>query len=170
MDLKEYIRTIEDFPKPGISFKDISPLVSSPDALKELVRLIEEKIDISKIDKIAGFDARGFLFGPLLSVECNIPFVMLRKKGKLPGQCIGVYYDLEYGSNEIEIQVDAISKGERVLLIDDLLATGGTAKAGCQLVEQIGGIVENVVFVIELSFLDGSKKLDNYNVLSLVKY
>jgi adenine phosphoribosyltransferase len=170
MNLKEYIKTVENFPKKEISFKDISPLVASPNALKEVVRLIKGQVDMSNIDKIVGFDARGFLFGPLLSVECGIPFVMLRKKGKLPGQCVGVNYDLEYGTNSIELQIDAISEGERVLLIDDLLATGGTAKAGCELVEKVGGIVGSLVFVIELGFLDGVKKLDGYNVVSLIEY
>lgn len=119
MDLKKYINTIEDFPKPGISFKDISPLVSSPDALKEVIRQFKEKFDFSQVDKIAGFDARGFLFGTILSVELDIPFIMIRKKGKLPGDTISLGYDLEYGSNEIEMQKNSINKDEKVLLIDE---------------------------------------------------
>ncbi|MEC8339892.1 MAG: adenine phosphoribosyltransferase [Nanoarchaeota archaeon] len=170
MNLQEYIRTVENFPKPGISFKDISPLVSSPEALKEVISQLKEKIDFSQVDKIAGFDARGFLFGPLLSVELGIPFVMIRKKGKLPGNCVEISYDLEYGSAEIEIQEDAIHKGENVVLIDDLLATGGTAKAGCDLVEKLGGNVFVLAFIIELEFLEGKKLFDKYQVESLIKY
>ncbi len=170
MDLKKYINTVEDFPKPGISFKDIAPLISSPEALKEVVKQLKEKIDFSQVDKIAGFDARGFLFGPLLSVELGIPFVMIRKKGKLPGQCESIQYDLEYGSAEIEIQEDAIKQGEKVLLIDDLLATGGTAKAGCKLVEKLGGEVFALTFIIELEFLEGRKIFEKYQVESLIKY
>ncbi len=170
MDLKKYINTIEDFPKPGISFKDISPLVSSPDALKEVIRQFKEKFDFSQVDKIAGFDARGFLFGTILSVELDIPFIMIRKKGKLPGDTISLGYDLEYGSNEIEMQKNSINKDEKVLLIDDLLATGGTAHCGAKLVESFGAEVVGFAFVIELNFLEGREKLNNYKVESLITY
>jgi adenine phosphoribosyltransferase len=170
MNLKNYIKNIENFPKEGISFKDISPLVATPEALREVVKQLKDKIDFSKVDKIAGFDARGFIFGPLLSVELDIPFVVIRKKGKLPGQCISKSYDLEYGSNTIEMQEGSISKGERVLLIGDLLATGGTAKCGCDLVEELEGEVFALVFIIELGFLKGREKLEGYDCISLIDY
>lgn len=121
-----------------------------------------------KIDKVAGFDARGFIFGSLLAYEMDIPFVMLRKKGKLPGKCEEVTYDLEYGSASLEIQSDAIKKDDRVLLVDDLLATGGTALAGCELIERLGGRVSGLQFVIELEGLLGRKKLSQYEVHSVI--
>ncbi len=170
MDLNNYIRTIQDFPKKGIMFKDISPLVGNPKALNFAIDKIVEMNDFSKIDKIGGFDARGFLFGPLLSIKTGKTFFMIRKKGKLPGKCISESYGLEYGEDAIEIQEDAIEKGDRILLIDDLLATGGTAKAGCNLVEKKGGIIDSIQFIIKLNDIGGVDKLKNYKLKYLLEY
>ena len=170
MELKKYINEIQDFPKKGISFKDISPILENPKILDQLIDEIITKVDFTKVDKIIGFDARGFLFGPLLSIKTNKPFYMLRKAGKLPGDCNSIEYDLEYGTNILEIQKTAINKGDRVLLIDDLLATGGTAKAGADLVQEIGGIVDTFVTIIELEFLQGRNLLKNIKIVSIAKY
>jgi len=170
MDLNNYIKTVMDFPQKGIAFKDISPLLANPNALEFAIDRIIEENDFSNIDKIGGFDARGFLFGTLLSVKTKKPFFMIRKKGKLPGITISENYGLEYGTDTIEILTDAIESGDKVLLIDDLLATGGTAKAGCNLIEKQGGKVEVIQFVIELMGIGGQEKLKDYDVRSLLKY
>jgi adenine phosphoribosyltransferase len=161
------LRDIPDFPKKGFLFKDISPLLANPKELKQLVKYLAGYWK-GKIDKVGGFDARGFIFASMLSYEMELPFFMLRKKGKLPGKCEEVSYNLEYGSASLEIQAHAVKKGERVLLIDDLLATGGTALAGCQLVEQLGGEVVGVQCIVELADLPGRKTLANYNVKSII--
>ncbi len=162
------LRDVHDFPKKGITFKDISPLLKSPNELKQLIRYLAGSWE-GKIDSIGGFDARGFIFASLLAYEMELPFFMLRKKGKLPGACKEVSYDLEYGSASLEIQDDAVErKGERVLLIDDLLATGGTARAGCQLVESVGGKVAGIQFIVELEGLPGRKALAGYKVRSIL--
>lgn len=161
------LRNIEDFPKPGILFKDISPLLATPKEMKQLITYLSGYWK-GKVHKIGGFDARGFIFGSLLSYEMNLPFFMLRKKGKLPGACNEVSYDLEYGSASLEVQADAVATGDKVLLIDDLLATGGTALAGCQLVERSGAEVVGVQFIIELGDLSGRKVLGNYNIQSII--
>jgi adenine phosphoribosyltransferase len=160
-------RTIPDFPKPGIMFKDISPLLEKPAEFKQLISSLAESWE-GKVDKIGSFDARGFLFASALAYEMELPFFMLRKKGKLPGACIEASYDLEYGSASLEIQSDAVKEGERVLLIDDLLATGGTACAGCTLIEKLKGEVVGIQFVIELGDLRGRSALSKYNVQSVI--
>jgi adenine phosphoribosyltransferase len=161
------IRTILDFPKEGIAFKDISPLLANPEELKSLIKHLAKTWE-GKVEKIGGFDARGFIFGSMLAYEMNLLFFMLRKKGKLPGICKKVSYDLEYGSATLEMQEDAVQKGDSVLLIDDLLATGGTAYAGCKLVESCGGTVSGLQFIIELADLEGRKKLQKYTVDSIL--
>jgi adenine phosphoribosyltransferase len=163
------LRDVKDFPKPGIIFKDISPLLADPVQMKALIMGLASDWK-GKVDVICGFDARGFIFGSLLAYELSIPFVMLRKKGKLPGKTVSVSYGLEYGSSELELQDDAIKKGDKVLLVDDLLATGGTAEAGCRLVEMFGGEVKGIQFIIELSELKGKDKLSAYPVHSVVSF
>lgn len=167
MKIDNYIREIENFPKQGIIFKDIAPLLASPEALSSA---IDEFVRIASqydIDKIGGYDSRGFLFGPLLAQKMHKPFFMIRKAGKLPGTVISQNYDLEYGNATIEIQVDAINPGEKILLIDDLLATGGTAAAGADLVERSGGEVSAIFFVIALRGIGGHYALKEYCVHSL---
>ena len=170
MDLKNYIRTVNNFPKEGVAFKDISTLIAEPRAFQFVIDSIIESHDFSQIDKIVGFDARGFIFGSALAIKVKKPFVMVRKKSKLPGKVISKDYGLEYGKDTIEIQVDSINKGEKVMLIDDLLATGGTVKAGIELVEELGGIVEVIQFIIILKDLGGVDKINNYNFHSLLFY
>lgn len=162
------LRDINDFPKKGIVFKDISPLLANPSEMKELIIYLADFWK-GKIDKIGGFDARGFIFASMLAYEMGLPFFMLRKKGKLPGECIEISYDLEYGSASIELQKDAITSGEKILLIDDLLATGGTAHAGCKLVEEVGGVVSGIQFIIELKDLKGRNLLAGYKTESILE-
>ena len=168
--LKSKIRDIPNFPKEGIIFKDITPLVKDPAALKLAIhQLIQPFLD-SEINVIAGMEARGFIFGSLVAWEMGLPFVPLRKPGKLPYDVQSVSYDLEYGSATLEVHIDAFEKGDKVLLIDDLLATGGTAKASCELVEKLGATVEALAFVVELDFLNGREKLTDYRVHSLLHF
>ncbi len=170
MNLSEFIRNIEDFPKAGVLFKDITPLLANKKAtsfcLQQLVAMVEGK----KIDKVVGIESRGFFFGTLLAQELNAGFVPIRKPGKLPYNTLKEPYQLEYGMDVLEIHEDAIKKGERVLLHDDVLATGGTAKAACNLIESLGGEIVQCNFLIELEFLRGNKKLKNQTVKSLLKY
>lgn len=169
-DLKQYIRNVHDFPKKGIVFRDITTLLKNPTALKEAIEQLYESTKGLKIDKVVGIESRGFIFGAMLAEKLNVGFVPLRKPGKLPAETEKEFYDLEYGKDSIEIHKDAISKGERVLVHDDLLATGGTAKAAINLVEKLGGEVVQVLFLVELSFLKGREKLQGHNVKSLVDY
>lgn len=169
MELKNYIRDVADFPKPGIVFKDISPLLASPTALKEAAARIKSEWHGS-IDSIAALDARGFIFGGILACDMNIPLVMLRKRGKLPGATRQVSYDLEYGSAVLEVVADAFPNGNRVLVVDDLLATGGTAAAACDLIEICGATVAGCAFIIELEHLEGRKILNGRKIQSLVAY
>lgn len=169
MELKDYIRDVPDFPKEGIVFKDISPLLKEPEALREAVGRIKASW-AGKVDSIAALDARGFIFGGILALEMGLPLVMLRKKGKLPGATRQVSYDLEYGSAILEAGIDAFACESRVLVIDDLLATGGTAKAACELIEACGAVVAGCAFVIELEALEGRKTLDGREIQSLVAY
>jgi adenine phosphoribosyltransferase len=169
-DLKQYIRDVPDFPKKGIIFKDITTLLKNPVALKLTLDILYDKVKNLKIDKVVGIEARGFIFGALLAEKLNAGFVPLRKPGKLPAAVFKRTYELEYGTDTIEIHKDAISKGDRVLLHDDLLATGGTAKAACELIEKIGGTVIQTLFIMELAFLGGREKLKNYKVDSLINY
>ena len=168
MDLTSYIRDIPDFPRPGILFKDITPLLAQPRAFQYVIDQFVERYQAQPIDVIAA--ARGFLFAAPLALRLGKPFVPLRKPGKLPHTTHALAYDLEYGTAELHIHTDAISAGARVLLIDDLLATGGTVHACCQLVEKAGGRVHECAFVVELSFLQGREKLKPYEVFSLIRY
>ncbi|SHE22644.1 adenine phosphoribosyltransferase [methanotrophic endosymbiont of Bathymodiolus puteoserpentis (Logatchev)] len=168
--LKDKIRDIPDFPKPGITFKDITPLVKDPAALRLSVHQLIQPFLGRNITAVAGMEARGFIFGSLVAWELNLPFIPLRKPGKLPYDAQSVSYDLEYGSASLEIHTDALDKNDHVLLIDDLLATGGTAKASCELIEQLGASVEALAFVIELDFLKGREQLSTYEVHSLLHY
>lgn len=168
--LRDKIRDIPDFPKPGIIFKDITPLVKDPATLKLAVHQLLLPFLGRNITAIAGMEARGFIFGSLVAWEMGLPFIPLRKPGKLPYDVQSVSYDLEYGSATLEAHIDAFNTNDRVLLIDDLLATGGTAKASCELVEQLGAKVEACAFVVELDFLEGKEKLKKYEVHSLLHY
>lgn len=170
MDLKEKIRIIEDFPKPGISFKDVTTLLQDGEALKYTVDSIAAYLKDKNIDIVVGPEARGFLFGAPVAYAIGAGFVPVRKKGKLPFDTIGVSYDLEYGSDELEIHKDSIKPGQRVAIVDDLLATGGTIGSVAKLIEQVGGEVVSIDFVIELEELNGRDKLKGYDIRSLVKY
>jgi adenine phosphoribosyltransferase len=170
MELDPYIRDIPDFPKPGILFKDITPLLASPEAFRHAIELLVERYGDQSPDVIAAAEARGFLFAAPLAYRMHKPLVPFRKPGKLPHTTHSMRYDLEYGSAELHVHVDAIHQGSRVLLVDDLLATGGTMRAACDLVEKAGGQVLSCAFVIELTFLAGREKLVPYEVFSLLQY
>ncbi len=168
--LEAYIRNIPNFPKPGIQFKDITPLVKEPAMLRLAVHQLIHPFLGEKLTAVVGMEARGFIFGSLVAWELGIGFVPLRKPGKLPYDVQSVSYDLEYGSAELEVHIDALNKNDRVLLIDDLIATGGTAKASCELIEKLGAEIAGCAFVVELDFLKGREKLDKYRIHSLVHY
>jgi adenine phosphoribosyltransferase len=170
IDLKEYIRDIPDFPKPGILFRDITPLLASPEALREAVRQLADHFRGRSMDKILAVEARGFMFAAPLSLELNIGFAPVRKPGKLPYQTVSLSYELEYGTDTLEMHVDAVSPGDKVLVIDDLLATGGTVGACCKLIEQAGASVAGCGFVIELADLGARSRLADYEVVSLIRY
>lgn len=170
MTLKKYIRDIQDFPKPGIGFKDITPLLMNPVARKETMEILVSSLKDQKIDKVIGVESRGFFFGMLLAEALNAGFVPVRKPKKLPYTTISASYDLEYGSDALEMHIDAIEKGDKVLIHDDVLATGGTAKAVCELVEQLGGEIVQVNFLMELSFLNGKEKLGGRPVFAAMTY
>ncbi len=170
MDFKTFIRDINDFPKNGIVFKDITPLLSNSKALNSASDALLELVGNVKIDKVIGMESRGFFFAPILASRLDAGFVPVRKSGKLPYETISEGYALEYGDDRLEIHKDAISEGERVLIHDDVLATGGTAKAVCKLVERLGGQIVQCNFLIELDFLKGKDKLGNYDVKSLMHY
>lgn len=170
MDLKEKIRVIENFPKEGISFKDVTTLLEDGEALKNTIDTIVSYLKDKNIDVVVGPEARGFLFGSPVAYALGVGFVPVRKPGKLPFDTIGVNYELEYGSDELEIHKNAIRPGQRVAIVDDLLATGGTIGAVAKLIEQVGGVVASIDFVIELTGLNGRDKLENYDIMSLVKY
>ena len=170
MDLLKYIRNVPNFPIEGIQFKDITTLAKHPAAFKESNDIIIKRYKNRGITKVAAIEARGYIWGGVIAYHLGAGFILIRKPGKLPAKVISEEYELEYGTDKIEMHVDAIEKGEKVLLFDDLLATGGTAKAACNLIEKAGGIVEGVVFVIELTgSLHGKQKLEGYDVLSLVE-
>lgn len=170
MHLEDYIRNIPDFPKPGIMFKDITPLLKDPEALSHTYRSIASQYKESEVDIVIGAESRGFLFGVGVALLLNKGFVPIRKPGKLPAATYKQTYELEYGTDSLEIHRDAIRPGQRVLLIDDLLATGGTAKAAIELVKKCGGIIVGCAFVIELNFLGGREQLSPYPVHSLIRY
>jgi adenine phosphoribosyltransferase len=170
MDLKNYIRTIPDFPKEGIMFRDITTLIGNAEGFK---LALDQLIDIAKnteFDVVAGLESRGFVFGAPIAYALGKPFIPIRKKGKLPHNTIEVSYDLEYGSSTLEMHVDAIKKGQKVLIIDDLIATGGSAKACAQLIEKLGGEVAKFLFVIELIDLNGREALNGYDVETLTVF
>lgn len=170
MDLQPFIRDVQDFPEPGILFKDITPLFNNAQALHVAFNELLNLVNGIRVDKVVGMESRGFFFAPMLAKELNAGFVPVRKKGKLPYATIGEAYGLEYGSDELEIHVDAIEKGEKVLVHDDVLATGGTASAVCRLVEKLGGEVVQCNFLIVLDFLGGKSKLQGKEVVSVLRY
>jgi len=168
--LESYIRSIPDFPKPGIVFRDITPLLASPEGLDAAVNaLVAVARDLTP-DIVIGPEARGFLLGPAIARELGAGFVLARKPGSLPHETISAEYALEYGSDALELHADAVSEGSRVLVHDDLLATGGTAKALCNLVEQLGGVVVGCLFLIELAFIPGRAALQGHDVHALIRY
>lgn len=168
--LKALIRNIPDFPKPGIQFKDITPLVKDPAMLKLAVRELIRPFRDKNLTAVAGMEARGFIFGSLAAIELDIGFVPLRKPGKLPYDVQSISYDLEYGSAELQVHIDAVNRGDRVILVDDLIATGGTASASCRLIEMLGATVVGCAFVMELNDLKGRDKLSGYPVHSLIQF
>jgi adenine phosphoribosyltransferase len=170
--IKSTVRNVPDFPKPGINFKDISPIVENPTLSKEIVKALAKQLAGENIDAIVGVESRGFIYGMPLALELNIPFVLVRKVGKLPFTTIQYSYDLEYGSATVEMHVDSIKKDWNVFIHDDLLATGGTAIAAAELVQQQGGKVAGFGFIIELAFLEGAKRLEKYskNIINLATY
>jgi len=170
MDLAQYIRDIPDFPKPGILFKDITPLLAEPRAFQDSIDRLYERYRAAHIDAVAAAEARGFLFPAPLALRLQKPLVPLRKPGKLPYRTYSLKYELEYGSAELHIHIDGVSEGARVLLVDDLLATGGTMRAGCQLIEKAGGQVAACAFLVELGFLNGRDVLKPHEVFSLIRY
>jgi adenine phosphoribosyltransferase len=170
MDLTQYIRDIPDFPKPGILFKDITPLLADPAAFQYSIDRMAEHYRGQPVDAVAAVEARGFLFAAPLALVLRKPLIPLRKPGKLPFHTHSLRYDLEYGSAELHVHTDGVVKGARVLLVDDLLATGGTMQAGCQLVEKAGGVVVGCTFLVELSFLKGDAKLKPHEIFSLIRY
>lgn len=170
MNLYDYIKDIPDFPTEGILFRDVTPLMQDKDAYKEAVRLLSEFAKDKNVDVVAGPEARGFLFGCPVAIQLDTGFVPVRKPGKLPRQTVSVKYDLEYGSNEIHMHEDSILPGQRVLIVDDLLATGGTVEATVKLIEKMGGIVVGCAFLVELEALKGRELLKGYEVYSVLKY
>lgn len=170
IDLKKKIRDIPDFPKKGILFRDITPLLKDPEALKFAVNQLAKPFQKTKVDVVAAIESRGFIFGSPLALKFKAAFVPIRKMGKLPSKTIRASYSLEYGTDHLEIHEDAIKRGQKVLLVDDLLATGGTMEAAKTLVEQTGGKVAGMAFLVELSFLEGRKKFQGYSIVSLVMY
>lgn len=169
-ELKRYIREVPDYPKPGILFYDITTLLKEPRALRQLLDAFTERYHDIEIDKVVGIESRGFVFGPHLAYRLDAGFVPVRKPGKLPAAIHAESYELEYGTDRLEIHRDAVAEGERVLVVDDLIATGGTARATAKLVEACGGRVAGLGFVIELTFLEGRKRLTDYAVTSLLSY
>jgi len=168
--LKKLIREVPDFPKKGILFYDITTLLKDKTGLAMLIDKLSEHYISLDVDLVLGMEARGFIFAPALAYRLNAGFVPVRKPGKLPAECVSYDYALEYGSNTLQIHKDAIQKGQRVLIVDDLLATGGTAEATAKLAESLGAKIAGMGFVVELSFLNGRDKLKNYDVMSLLRY
>jgi adenine phosphoribosyltransferase len=170
MDLATYIRNIPDFPKPGILFKDITPLLAEPRAFQEAIHVLCGHYEGRAIDAVAAAEARGFLFAAPMALMMKRPLVPLRKPGKLPFQTHNLQYDLEYGSAELQVHIDGFITGSRVLLVDDVLATGGTMQAGCQLIEKAGAVVAGCAVLVELAFLKGRAKLFPHEVFSVINY
>jgi adenine phosphoribosyltransferase len=170
MELSDYIRAVPDFPKPGILFRDITPLLASPPAFHAAIAQFAAKYRGESIDAVAAAEARGFIFAAPLALELNVGFVPVRKPGKLPCDTHSFDYELEYGTDTLEMHVDGIAAGQRVLIVDDLLATGGTVEACCRLVEKAGAHVVGCAFLIELEGLGGAQRLAAYHPFSLLKY
>jgi adenine phosphoribosyltransferase len=170
LNLADFIRDIPDFPKPGIVFKDITPLLADPAVFQEAVTLLASHYQGSSFDGVAAAEARGFLFAAPLALTLKKPLILLRKPGKLPYQTHSMRYELEYGTAELQVHTDAIVAGNRVLLVDDLLATGGTMEASCKLIEKAGGTIAGCAFLVELAFLKGRQKLNPHEVFSLIRY
>jgi adenine phosphoribosyltransferase len=169
-DLKALIRSVPDFPKPGIVFRDITTLLKNPDGLKAAVDWLADRYRNEKIDIVTGIESRGFILGGALAHSLGVGFAPMRKPGKLPAETVGAEYKLEYGTDSIEMHVDAVRTGDRVLIVDDLLATGGTAQAAVALVRKLGGVVVGPAFMIELTFLNGRSKLGGCDVRSMIEY
>ncbi len=170
MDLKEKIRTVPHWPIEGVMFRDITTVLQDPEAMKEACDRFYERYKGKKIDKIVGIDARGFIFGAVLAYQLNLGLILVRKKGKLPYKTVSAEYTLEYGTDTVEMHEDAIQKGDQVLIVDDLIATGGTISAAIELVEKLGGEVVECAFVIELPELKGREKIKGYNIFSMVEF
>jgi adenine phosphoribosyltransferase len=170
MDLGKFIRDIPDFPKPGIVFKDITPLLAEPAAFQEAIQRLQQHYQGRQVDAVAAAEARGFLFAAPLALLMKKPLIPLRKPGKLPHRTYSLKYELEYGMAELQVHIDGVVGGHQVLLIDDLLATGGTMQAGCQLIEKAGGKVAGCAFLVELGFLNGRERLKPHEVFSLIQY
>ena len=170
MSLEKYIRDIQDFPMEGIMFKDITPLLNDAQVRKKSLDLLVSAVSNQRIDKVIGVESRGVIFGTLLAQELNAGFIPVRKPNKLPYETISVTYDLEYGTDTLEIHADAIKKGDRILIHDDVLATGGTARAVCELVERLGGEIVQCNFLIELTSLNGRSKLNGKDIFAAIKY
>ena len=169
-DLKDYVTTIPDFPKPGIMFRDVTTIISDPDGLHMAIDGIVDSLKGLEFDLVLGSESRGFIFGTPVAYLMNKGFVLVRKKGKLPRETISEDYDLEYGSATLEMHSDSIKPGQKVVIVDDLIATGGTTEAIVKMVEKLGGEVVKICFVMELAGLEGRKKLSNYDVESLITY
>ncbi|KKO20185.1 MAG: adenine phosphoribosyltransferase [Candidatus Brocadia sp.] len=169
-ELKNLVRDVPDFPKKGIIFKDIMPLLQNPKGLRKAVEIISGHYKNEKVDIVVGAEARGFILAPTIAFALGAGFTPIRKPGKLPYEKISMSYALEYGTDVLEIHKDGISKGQQVLMVDDLLATGGTMSACCKLVESLGGRIVGCAFLVELSFLDGKKNLTPYDIFSVIKY
>jgi len=169
-NLRKLIREVPDFPKPGINFYDITTLLLDPDGFEQTIDALTEQCRGMQIDTIIGVESRGFIFAAPLAYQLGTGFIPVRKPRKLPAECVSVEYELEYGQDSLEMHKDAVGEGHRVLIVDDLLATGGTARAVVDLVESVGGTVAALLFVVELNFLNGRKKFEGYDVRSLIGY
>ncbi len=169
-NLRKLIREVPDFPKPGINFYDITTLLKDADGLKGTIDALYDESILFDVDTVIGIESRGFIFGTPLAYRLNAGFIPVRKPKKLPAEKVSISYDLEYGQDTLEMHKDAVGEGHRVLIVDDLLATGGTAKAVVDLVESVGGVVAGLLFVVELGFLNGRSKFDGHEIRSLVRY
>ncbi|RKY25531.1 MAG: adenine phosphoribosyltransferase [Planctomycetota bacterium] len=170
IDLKEFIRDVPDFPKKGIVFKDITPLLKNAAAFRRAAKEIADRYRGQKVDAVLGIEARGFIIGAAVAQKLGTGFLPVRKPGKLPYKTRSASYELEYGTDTLEIHEDAVAKGDRILIVDDLLATGGTMNACCGLVESLGGVIVGIAFLVELDFLKGREKLSGHEVVSLINY
>ena len=168
--LEDYVRTVPDFPEEGVMFRDITTILQDPDGLEMAVDGLCDRVKDLDFDLVVGLESRGFIFGVPLAYKLHKGFIPIRKKGKLPAETLSMRYDLEYGQAEIEIHRDAIKPGQRVIIVDDLIATGGTCEATCKMVETLGGVIARICFVMELQGLKGREKLAQYDVQSLIEY